>query len=731
MRTKTTAYGIAGAIALALLAGSTTCIAHADSKPADAAPSTDSNVATYAGNDMIVGGTQDSSGKPAMGYAAEAEGLTVVNRNLYANSGNAWGFTLGEVALGSGVAPERNATVIAVGGDSKAWSTPLQSIGNGQYGGENPDILEPMEPWYQRQPSLRVSLDSDQQPVVPGTQVTKSGAPLMVNGIDYTNFNPSAMSEDYAQWKSTDSSTVTKVNGANVSPAPVDNAYAVYGYDEPRDGDESWTGNNGAQRRKTTLKLDKEMNVTLTGDGTSRQQVFEIDWTSILAAFANGGYTGIDFTFRNIPDSASVLVNAKDATAATIPVGWRVWWNNGTDPKNDVQVAEQYWNDDSVTPNHAALRHAASSVMWNFKDGVTLSNSGTVNTVEGKAITGDAAAGWIGSIITPETITAQVTTNGRMYAGRDIFLYQPVASETGLGLERHNYPWNGDQATAPKGDGTLTWTKVGSDNESKPLAGSQWQLTADNNYSQTIDDNTGETGYQGLDGNPHPGEFTVEHLAYGTYTLKETKAPDGYELNDASYSVTITANAKSPVFNNGEAIVNQQTPPPAPPTPATFTLKATKRFVDADGNPIALQEGRFSFQLKDKDGQVVSTAKNTADGSVTFDALTFDKTGVYTYTVCEVNDAQQGVEYDPNTHHVIVTVTETADGRELNATITLDGSNYTDDSLTFRNKRTPTVAALPLTGSVTGMSMLAASTLFAVASGLMLLATILRSRKTR
>lgn len=89
--------------------------------------------------------------------------------------------------------------------------------------------------------------------------------------------------------------------------------------------------------------------------------------------------------------------------------------------------------------------------------------------------------------------------------------------------------------------GSLTWTKTDADGNA--LAGSEWRLTGPSpvTTSVTVTDNTGQTGYLGLDTNTAAGAFTVGNLTAGTYTLAETKAPQGYVLNSTPMTVTVTA----------------------------------------------------------------------------------------------------------------------------------------------------------------------------------------------
>ena len=62
------------------------------------------------------------------------------------------------------------------------------------------------------------------------------------------------------------------------------------------------------------------------------------------------------------------------------------------------------------------------------------------------------------------------------------------------------------------------------------------------------------------------------------------------------------------------------------------------------------------------------TAKNAADGSVTFDAIEYSAPGAYTYTIAEVGGNAGGVAYDGSRHEVKVTVTDNGVGK-LNAAV--------------------------------------------------------------
>ena len=106
--------------------------------------------------------------------------------------------------------------------------------------------------------------------------------------------------------------------------------------------------------------------------------------------------------------------------------------------------------------------------------------------------------------------------------------------------------------------------------------------------------------------------------------------------------------------------------------PVTLRLGAAKVLKGAE-----LKAGQFGFELKGRAGKVMSTARNAADGSVTFDALTFKQAGTYTFTVSEVDDGQARVTYDKAVRKIVVTVSdEDANGTKtgyLSAKVSYEG----------------------------------------------------------
>lgn len=144
---------------------------------------------------------------------------------------------------------------------------------------------------------------------------------------------------------------------------------------------------------------------------------------------------------------------------------------------------------------------------------------------------------------------------------------------------------------------------------------------------------------------------TVTDAGNGTLAVK-------HELADAEGNPTGDG---SVTFTNGYEAA-----------PVTLRLGAAKVLKGAE-----LKAGQFGFELKSRAGKVMSTARNAADGSVTFDSLTFKQAGTYTFTVSEVDDGQAHVTYDKAVRKIVVTVSdEAADGTKtgyLSAKVSYEG----------------------------------------------------------
>lgn len=204
------------------------------------------------------------------------------------------------------------------------------------------------------------------------------------------------------------------------------------------------------------------------------------------------------------------------------------------------------------------------------------------------------------------------------------------------------------------------------------------------------DGNVVQTVQNGADGTFGFAPLQLGKVGTYVYTVSERAGATAngvtYDTTVFTATVTVTENAETHaletqvVYSKGgkaaDAVAFSNSYAPAA---TEVKLGASKVLSGKD-----LKEGQFSFQLKDADGKVLQTAKNAADGTVGFKAISYDKPGTYGYSISEVNDAQKNVTYDAAEHQVTVTVTDDGAGH-LVATVTYDG----DVAPVFKNTYTP------------------------------------------
>lgn len=234
---------------------------------------------------------------------------------------------------------------------------------------------------------------------------------------------------------------------------------------------------------------------------------------------------------------------------------------------------------------------------------------------------------------TPSSVTDQITVNKKL-KGRDL-------AEGEFEFQLVEIAADGSESVAATGrnaaDGTVALSPV--------------TYTAPGTHSYELREVAGTAGGVTYDRATYRVRTTVTDAKNGTLAVK-------HELADAEGNPT---GDDSVTFTNGYEAA-----------PVTLKLGAAKVLKGAE-----LKAGQFSFELKSRDGKVMSTAKNAADGSVTFDALTFKQAGTYTFTVSEIDDGQAHVTYDKAVHKIVVTVgDEAADGTKtgyLSAKVSYEG----------------------------------------------------------
>ncbi|NLW10858.1 MAG: hypothetical protein GX028_02440, partial [Clostridiaceae bacterium] len=173
-------------------------------------------------------------------------------------------------------------------------------------------------------------------------------------------------------------------------------------------------------------------------------------------------------------------------------------------------------------------------------------------------------------------------------------------------------------------------------------------------------------------------EYNQDDAGTKTYTVVEQTGSHGgvsYDTNTFTVTVEITDNENgtltvspsisgdndSIVFNNSYAATG------------SIGFSGTKTL-----NGRELAPGEFTFELyeqfEEKDAQQIRTAINNADGSFSFESIsyTLEDVGTKTYTIVEQDGDLGGVDYDDSVYTMIINISDNGDG-------TLD-VNYDEES---------------------------------------------------
>lgn len=201
-------------------------------------------------------------------------------------------------------------------------------------------------------------------------------------------------------------------------------------------------------------------------------------------------------------------------------------------------------------------------------------------------------------------------------------------------------------------------------------------------------------------------KFTLSNLGGAaskdfTYTIAEKPGTEPgmvYDTHALIYKVTVaddgtgSLTATPQVTSGDKTFTNTYHP-----KETSVTLKATKRFTGGE-----LAGGDFTFQLLDKDGNVIQTVQNDKDGKVAFQAISYDTPGDLAYTIKEVAGNDPTVVYDTKDVKVHIKVSD--EKGELKATATYDGEA---DVPTFTNSKPTTDVTVEATKILTGKDLTA------------------------
>ena len=187
------------------------------------------------------------------------------------------------------------------------------------------------------------------------------------------------------------------------------------------------------------------------------------------------------------------------------------------------------------------------------------------------------------------TLTEMVAPNGYTAGGPYTVTITTVNGVTKVSITNAgDTAITGNKIPNTRNTGTISWNKVSSDsNNGKKLSGSEWKLTKTKNFGWNDNDKdkaeytdiasadqklititdcvpaenktaaettcsapAGAAEGQPYDVDPAAGQFKLEGLDWGTYTLVETKAPDGYDVDSTVRTFTFGPVEGSDVTGN-------------------------------------------------------------------------------------------------------------------------------------------------------------------------------------
>lgn len=761
----------------------------------------DPGVATFVGRDMYIGGKPSNpsilgaENAPTGSYAVEAEGLTVVRGKLAMNplkeswpyNGSGAGFRFGTVGFGSQFRPVVGSTVLAVAGINSEITN--MSVG---YNGDSPSTTTVGDwnkgAWVGQQKSSEGATpsgfaytaqiagpitywkDNDRRQSVVTTQgnwhegetpkdsnlFNKNAGLTDVNGKNYTNFLESEVKAKISTplaklaatgsytvdvAKTADNYTIKKYNNSDNRPTyglKFDNSTKTFTRKT------NYTDVNGNNASAQVKLVNNEKLITFTGNANesgngSPLQVFNLKASDLTNSIGDTTYRGVDFSFENIPEGASVVVNIVDekghsATPVEFNTGWRFWWNG-------KEISRGY-EEDGDGNTRSLYSTAAQSIMWNFatakqvtiRGGMALEGNKELNSnADGKWTDDDPAAAMLGSIVVPNgSFEDHVTTNGRVYVGEDFQMYNPTvagkftegdsASVIDMDQERHNFPWSGSYT--PDGS-SIAWSKVDAADRTTPLAGSEWAIYASENDAKNKQNSIVSIVDNGMnDFDPTVGTIQFNYLNqkanignpdnkdYFTYYIRETKAPEGYELSNEIYtSKMFHTGDELNLVGNVDTSGNENSKPQSaiPNAKITGTVSWTKVAEDdSSKTPLKGSEWKLaklgaddsteekSWTVSDRvSDQSTSSDTTWADTDTAPGKFTLEGLQPGTYTLVETQ-APFGYEKNPKDYKFTVSSTDGSITWTEDKKPTFDegGNAYISDSLTT------TSVTVPVTKSV-------------------------------
>lgn len=199
--------------------------------------------------------------------------------------------------------------------------------------------------------------------------------------------------------------------------------------------------------------------------------------------------------------------------------------------------------------------------------------------------------------------------------------------------------------------------------------------------------------------------ITVDHAGTFNYTITETKGSDKtITYSDKTITATVVVVEKNNAlvveqinYSDGQTatdtFINKKEAPKTESTKATLQVK--KLFKEGE-TTLPLTDDQFEFVLKEGN-TTLETAKNKANGTVTFKELSYTAEGTHTYTINENKGTDASINY--STQIITATVDVKKANDKLVATVTYSGGD-TEKGDAFTNTKTPPTPPTPVPPTV-------------------------------
>lgn len=478
-------------------------------------------------------------------------------------------------------------------------------------------------------------------------------------------------------------------------------------------------GNEHAESKATSGKIikDKGQTVDFSGMKFNKAGTYTFTLTEAHDADDDAAVDGVQNSGWTMDASTyTVTVRVEDKNAKLTVTGVTVE-KSGDDKRETLEVKNGKVNLATFNNSYAAKGSVTLAAKKQFTGGTLENQQFSFQVKEGDKVVAEEKNDANGDITFPAIDYTEAgehdyaikevegTDPTIVYDGKTVKVRVSVTdNKNGTLSATATYDGKADAPTftnsKPTADATIEATKT--------LKGKD--LTADA-FTFGLYDQAGNEVAKGTNDRGGKVELAVKNLNLGEYdyTLKEEKAGqtvDGVAYDAKEVKVHVKVEQNQGDNNKTKVTVTYDGAATAPTFNNTYdakgsvTLTATKTIKVADGfdHTTKPADGEFTFDLKDAAGNVLDTAKNDANGKVSFtrEFQLSDLDGAaskdFTYTIVEQPGAEPGMVYDSHPLTYTVTVTDGGNGA-LNAKAIVTSASGSD---TFTNTYQPAATGLAL-----------------------------------